>query len=292
MSDHYPSFLCIGAQKAGTTWLDKQLRAHCDLWLPPMKEVHYFDYVDRPEFRKWITWHLRITLRRELFNRINSIDKQRKAVDWKELEYLSKIMTYSDRFTDNWYKHLFSIAPSGSITGEITPEYSTISDKGINHILKLCPNIKVIYIIRDPVKRASSQLKMNMVRNGDFRKAVNPKTKEVVNLNLFYKNLEHYSIKDRGNYSTYVPRWDDKLKDNMLYIPFQQIAKNPKDVLHKVFTHIGVEMEGYSGAPEKVVHKGGDFKMPREIVSILEKDMQPQYEFLESRFEAEFYNKI
>lgn len=80
MSKQLPQFLCIGAQKAGTTWLDQQLRAHNSVWLPPMKEVHFFDYVDRPEFRKWITWHLRTTLRRELLKEVNVIEKQKKLL--------------------------------------------------------------------------------------------------------------------------------------------------------------------------------------------------------------------
>src|SRR6476659_2320083 len=38
-----PDFLCIGAQKAGTGWLYEQLRSHPDFWMPPVKELHYFD---------------------------------------------------------------------------------------------------------------------------------------------------------------------------------------------------------------------------------------------------------
>src|SRR2546423_15689927 len=38
-----PDFICIGAQKAGTGWLYEQLRNHPDFWMPPMKELHYFD---------------------------------------------------------------------------------------------------------------------------------------------------------------------------------------------------------------------------------------------------------
>ena len=40
-----PDFLCIGAQKAGTGWLYEQLRHHPDFWMPPMKELHYFDRI-------------------------------------------------------------------------------------------------------------------------------------------------------------------------------------------------------------------------------------------------------
>ena len=38
-----PDFICIGAQKAGTTWLYWQLAAHPDFWMPPRKEIHYFN---------------------------------------------------------------------------------------------------------------------------------------------------------------------------------------------------------------------------------------------------------
>ncbi|MBN1200486.1 MAG: sulfotransferase [Anaerolineae bacterium] len=38
-----PDFLGIGAPRAGTTWLDRNLRAHPALFLPDMKELHYFD---------------------------------------------------------------------------------------------------------------------------------------------------------------------------------------------------------------------------------------------------------
>src|SRR3954454_22181194 len=43
-----PDFLCIGAQKAGTGWLYEQLRSHPDFWMPPMKELHYFDRLAAP----------------------------------------------------------------------------------------------------------------------------------------------------------------------------------------------------------------------------------------------------
>ena len=38
-----PDFLGIGVQKAGTTWLHKNLRCHRELYLPERKELHYWD---------------------------------------------------------------------------------------------------------------------------------------------------------------------------------------------------------------------------------------------------------
>lgn len=37
-----PHFICIGAQKAGTTWLHRQLTGHPQIFVPPGKELDYF----------------------------------------------------------------------------------------------------------------------------------------------------------------------------------------------------------------------------------------------------------
>ena len=39
----YPDFIGIGAQKGGTSWLHTNLEKHPQIWLPPMKELHYLD---------------------------------------------------------------------------------------------------------------------------------------------------------------------------------------------------------------------------------------------------------
>ena len=48
-----PDFLGIGAQKAGTTWLHEQLRAHPAIHLPARKELHYFD----DNFHRPLRWY-------------------------------------------------------------------------------------------------------------------------------------------------------------------------------------------------------------------------------------------
>ena len=38
-------FVCVGAQKAGTTWLARVLEDHPEIFMTPVKEIHYFDHV-------------------------------------------------------------------------------------------------------------------------------------------------------------------------------------------------------------------------------------------------------
>jgi hypothetical protein len=38
-----PNFLVIGAPRSGTTWIERNLRAHPDVFMPSVKELHFFD---------------------------------------------------------------------------------------------------------------------------------------------------------------------------------------------------------------------------------------------------------
>ncbi|OHB78456.1 MAG: hypothetical protein A2W31_00065 [Planctomycetes bacterium RBG_16_64_10] len=48
-----PDFLGIGVQKAGTTWLYRNLTQHPELFLPEPKELHYFDWNFRNSLRSY-----------------------------------------------------------------------------------------------------------------------------------------------------------------------------------------------------------------------------------------------
>ena len=43
---------CVGAQRAGTSWLDAMFRGHSELHAPILKEVHYWDAI-RPPHARW-----------------------------------------------------------------------------------------------------------------------------------------------------------------------------------------------------------------------------------------------
>ncbi len=68
-----PDFLVIGAQRAGTTWLHRVLRQHPALWLPPLKELHYFDSLHQNyTWENGIRWRRR--WRRALMSGRHSLD--------------------------------------------------------------------------------------------------------------------------------------------------------------------------------------------------------------------------
>ena len=157
-----PSFLCIGAQKAGTSWLYAQLQSHPEVWMPPVKELQYFNHLYVPEHRAWTTWHIRQGAAKAL----GFHHARHEPPDFGYVRYLADLAS-TDLFTDDWYLRAFDRpAANGKLVGEITPEYSTIPEAGIRHLRGLLGAVKVIYLLREPLGRALSQLRMNAARHG------------------------------------------------------------------------------------------------------------------------------
>lgn len=144
-------FVCVGAQKSGTTWLARILSDHPELFLTPVKEIHYFDHV------RGITQHLSDPKRRSRYRKYH----QRM---WTQLHrfagYRAQWAWYRDYMRspidDEWYAALFRHRGAKRFAGEVTPEYAIIGRDGFEHIRRLAPAARVLFIMRNPVTRAWS----------------------------------------------------------------------------------------------------------------------------------------
>lgn len=150
-----PDFICVGAEKGGTRWLFDQLNHHPDFWMPPIKEIHYFDGVSERRLRKW----------RRLRDRRSSEHKLR-SLDRRDRDFIQALVWLQLRGRDlSFYAKLFN--PKGDrLSGDITPAYSLLHEEEINRIVASFPRAKIIYLARDPIGRVWSQYSMWMRRRG------------------------------------------------------------------------------------------------------------------------------
>jgi hypothetical protein len=113
----------IGAQRAGTTWLYYHLYKHPEVWLPPIKELHYFDALD-PSVNvrsRRFKQHVKQRAVHNAAKVINSVSPTGKLSD--------KIIRFDPAFdlryfflrsSHKWYVSLFRKAyEAGKVTGEI-----------------------------------------------------------------------------------------------------------------------------------------------------------------------------
>lgn len=220
----YPHFLCIGAQRSGTTWLHENLNRHPDIYLPPGKEVHYFDQRFGPEPHRWHPSRVGCLKSRE------ATKQGRKVEKWFHL--------FADSYTvnDEWYAKVFSFAPPSAVIGDITPAYAILPDAGVAHAAWLMPEANIIYILRDPVER--------MVSGAWHELMLGRKGKDLPTWEEFKSELQGERCRSRSRYSQTIKTWQQHFPSQRLLIIFHDdIVSRPHYVLQKVCDHLKVSYD-------------------------------------------------
>ncbi|MHA3915318.1 sulfotransferase family protein [Halovulum sp. GXIMD14793] len=273
-----PDILCIGAQKAGTSWLHQIFGGRSDIWLPPFKEQHFFDHMFIEKHRDWIGPHLKrgYDSARERFEVLAPEKRTEKLAHLNSIEG----QPYG---TLDWYRSVFAPAPVDQMAMDVTPEYSGLPQEGLDYIKDLLPGVKLIYIIRDPMERMKSQVRMNVGR----RLMQNP-PKEII----WRWEGRNPVVHNRGNYAEYIPRWDATFgRDQLLFLPFGLIRENPERLLRMVEQFLGLPPGKYQGMDRRV-HRSGKRDLPEETLEQLRIGAEPQEAFLKSYFDKEFLSLI
>ena len=252
------------------------LRQHPEIWMPPLKEIHFFDHMYITENRSWTLNHVKkgVTdaLRWHVENETINLDHFKYLVD----------IAMERPFSEDWYRFCYNRpAARGKVLGDITPEYCTLPEDGVRYVKHLLgPKLKLIYIIRNPVDRAVSQLKMNLTRRG----------KEGENEEFWIAAAKDPVIVQRGDYSKYIPTWEKLFPvENILYLPYKQVGTDPNGLMDRIHSHLGISGHAnYKGLGSRV-HKTKEAKVPRGVQAYFEQLLAPQSEFIRQRFGASFH---
>lgn len=268
-----PHFICIGAQKAGTTWLYDKIRHHPGVWMPPYKEIHYFDAVHGPE---------KHILRLQTKNRLSEIQKGtkecRKKIKIYGRPYIDAILNVAD-LNDEWYQRIFAHKDARNrCAGDVTPAYAVLPSAGVEHMRRLCPDARLIHLVRDPVSRALSNLRMAAQRG-----RLSMDSPEAV---LGSRQYERATARSR--YSEILPRWEAIFPPaQILYLPFNLIAKAPDEAMRRVEAHLDLPPHGYRDLHE-ARHPTKAIAVPAAVRDALEENLAPERAYLDARFGAGF----
>ncbi len=230
-----PHFLGIGAQKAGTTWLYENLRRHPDVFMPEIKEVHYFD---------------------------SNFDRS--------------LSEYAAIFRDAGFR----------LRGEITPAYSIIPIERIRYIRTVMPELRLIFLMRNPIERAWSHAVMILVTHAGRRY-------EDVRDDEFCEHLASGANQNRGDYLSILETWTGVFPRNQLFAGFfEDIAQRPIGLLQEICRHLGLSQPiDWERFPyRRKVYAGPGIPMPAKIERFLRDLYQPKINQLEKRVGARALN--
>jgi hypothetical protein len=247
-----PDFLIIGAQRSGTSWLNKNLRPHPEIWLTPIKELHHFntDRKTNAKRRQRFIKHLRRLFLR-MVRQTATLDKQLlKDLAW-DGHYLLR------ERTNEWYVKLFRPEP-GQIAGEATPAYGTLSREKIQEIQQINPEMKLIYIMRDPIERSWSGATKDLAKRKKRMLTEVPDEEIYAKLGLKGAML-------RSNHLQALDTWQSVFPPEQLLIAFfEDIAEKPEELLLRVYQFLGItRSEKYISPNVRIkVNPAGIYKTP------------------------------
>lgn len=153
-----------------------------------------------------------------------------KEVNFFNKEYgkLKKNAEYNYLKGLNWYKEHFNHCKENQIKGEFSVQY--IFDKDTPYLIKKhFPDTKILCSLRNPAERAFSQYQHAIGRYGKIYKSFEEAIREnpeFIERGYYFKQLKPY-------YSLFP-------KNNILVIIYDDIKKNPRRSIQKIYKFLGV----------------------------------------------------
>jgi hypothetical protein len=172
------SFLIIGAQKAGTTWLHTLLRKCSQLALPnSTKELHFWDW----HYRNGFDWYVQQFNHSRQYHHHHHHHHRQSSNELMNSQNTMTTTIINDKKLgrgDHNDNHIDDVNYDELLYGEITPCYIVLPITTIAEIYKCFPNMKLIFIARNLVDRAWSAMVMELrdltlgMKPGEFANGV------------------------------------------------------------------------------------------------------------------------
>lgn len=223
-----PDFLCIGAQKTGTTWLHLNLKQRHDCWLPPFKELSYFNIPRASPVRSLIS--RRYPFRMARLQLAAAVVGKLRGRQPRDLAWLARFVLLPR--SDRWYRSLFRDT-GDRISGEATPQYAAMPEARIRHARRMCPDARIVYILRDPIARSWSSVKHHATHGlgknvDDFTPA------ELYRMTFFPHIVKHSSYVDN------LDRWRRVFPEEQLLVTFfEDLVAGPRAFLARILEFLG-----------------------------------------------------
>lgn len=202
-----PNFFLIGAAKSGTTALYSFLKQHPEVFLPERKEPHFFAFQNQ------------------------------------ELRFRGPGVTINKAITRiDEYRRLYANVAGESAIGDCSASYLYVQGT-CERIHDLCPDAKIIAILRNPIDRAYSSY-LHLVREGrepldSFEAALEAEQDRIAQ---DWGLLWRYA--DLGRYAAQLERYLAAFgRERVRVFLYDELRSDPQQLMHDTFEFLGVDSE-------------------------------------------------
>jgi hypothetical protein len=213
-----PDFLILGAMRSGTTSLYHYLKQHPEIFMPSLKEPHFFSYFGKP---------------------VSPLPSYIRSAPWNLEDYLT----------------LFESAMNGQLIGEASVSYLYYYRETIENIKRVYRDnysqLKCIAILRNPVERAWSLyvLRRQGGWEADFFKFAQQ-------LEMPSHQSDYYNFIRSGMYSEQVKAYRKNFP-YIRFFMFEEFKANTDRVVKECLDFLGVDNIVLPGNINKVYNFAG-----------------------------------
>ena len=155
----------------------------------------------------------------------------------------------------------------------MTPAYALLPRTRLTSITQMAPNVRILYLLRDPIERLWSHVRMIAARRDENGELTARRAGNILK-RVFQGNESQ--IERRGDYARTLRRLRNSIPDGQLLIGvFEEMVANGLDRLAEF---LGISAFDSSAAP---VHVGHPLPMTIEQKTAAERFLRPQYKAVE-----------
>ena len=159
------TLICVGATKAGTSWLYDHLAGHPECYLRSVKELHYFDLPEsglgRMQARSNLSEIARLTAR------LGQVGPEQAAQLRRRIADMVAWNAVLDTGLDDpaaWCGYLNDGRGVQRLVADVTPSYALLPVAGLRRMAGAAADVRILYLMRDPVARLWSHVRMLAAR--------------------------------------------------------------------------------------------------------------------------------
>lgn len=165
----------------------------------------------------------------------------------------------------DWYAAHFDAAPADAVAGEITPNYLFFPE-ACPRIAETLPDVQLIVMLRDPVKRAWSHYTRSRRKGFERLPIMEALDAEADRLaTTDHAPRAQFSYVARGRYVEQLQRFEAAFgRDRMLVFCLEELVRQPEAMMRQVLSHIDADQPGDAAAPVyQLPHRNNQDTHPR-----------------------------
>jgi hypothetical protein len=276
-----PTFVfCVGATKAGTSWLHRYLAAHDECHFRSLKELHYFG-LSRPA-----QFGAALRAGRQEIARLSSLLAQRddggavtdsRIVDLRDWQKVLRVKAFD---LAAYKAFLTQNIGQAHVVGDVTPAYALLPIETLQVMQSVGADVRVVYLMRDPLARLWSHVRM-IAKHLDRQKFAAGAMALLDRILGADPTPETKGIVARGDYAAIVPKlrlaFDPK---RLLVMFYEDLISLPGVAKLSAFLGIAPGRAEF----DRRVHQGVPLELPAEARARALVFLRPQYDFVARQF--------